>query len=455
MTTSLPPLQFGLAGLGGYAAYVADRLLDDADSDHPAARLVAVSDPDLSRFPRRVVELRARGVEVLADFDQLLARPIDAVWLPLPIDLHLPFTRAALVAGKAVICEKPAAGCVDDVDAMIAARDAARLPVAIGFQDLYQPAVPVLKKRIVAGEFGRLTGATVIGCWPRSAHYFARNDWAGRCRRDGRWVMDSPASNALAHFLHLALFLLGDEADGSARPTSVEAELYRANRIENYDTCRMHFTVGNSALPLRVAFTHACKTAAEPLVMIETERARITYASGRRIEIRGVGNDGVLETMPLTATPHRHMLASFRDWVHGGDGTTALNSTLEMARAHVVAVNAASEAAPVLDIAPQYITTQPAPDGTNIRAVRDINKALHACVADGCSLRTTGFAPWAQPAAGRHAINGYRHFAGPVYVPAGAVAASAAAAATAPLDGMPHVAPVVTVHPHAPSAVTA
>jgi hypothetical protein len=83
--------------------------------------------------------------------------------------------------------------------------------------------------------------------------------------------------------------------------------------------------------------------------------------------------------------------------------------------------------------------------------VRDINKALHACVADGCSLRTTGFAPWAQLAAGRHAINGYRHFAGPVSIPAGAVAA----AATARLEGMPHVAPVVTVHPHAPSAVTA
>src|SRR5687768_13988334 len=209
MTTSPPPVRFGLTGLGGYAAYVADRMLDDAESDAPAAKLVAVSDPDLSRFPRRVAELRARGVAVLEDFQQLLARSVEAVWLPLPIDLHLPFTEASLRAGKAVICEKPAAGCVDDVDAMIAARDRAKLPVAIGFQDLYQPAVAQLKQRLAAGEFSRPTSATVIGCWPRSTHYFARNDWAGRCRRDGRWVMDSPANNALAHFLHLALFLLG------------------------------------------------------------------------------------------------------------------------------------------------------------------------------------------------------------------------------------------------------
>src|SRR5687768_16608647 len=184
MTTSPPPVRFGLTGLGGYAAYVADRMLDDAESDAPAAKLVAVSDPDLSRFPRRVAELRARGVVVLEDFQQLLARPVDAVWLPLPIDLHLPFTEASLAAGKAVICEKPAAGCVEDVDAMIAARDRAGLPVAIGFQDVYQPSVAALKKRIVAGEFGKPTGASVIGCWPRSAHYFTRNDWAGRCHRN-------------------------------------------------------------------------------------------------------------------------------------------------------------------------------------------------------------------------------------------------------------------------------
>ena len=450
MTTSHPPLQFGLAGLGGYAAYVADRLLDVADSDDPSARLVAVSDPELKRFPRRIAELRARGVEVLDDFSQLLARPIDAVWLPLPIDLHLPFTEASLAAGKAVICEKPAAGCVDDVDRMIAARDRAGLPVAIGFQDLYQPAVAVLKKRLVARDFGSPTGASVIGCWPRSAHYFSRNHWAGRCCRDGRWVMDSPACNALAHFLHLALFLLGEDADGSARPTSVQAELYRANRIENYDTCRLRFTVGGDDLPLRVGFTHACKTAAEPLVTIETERARITYVSGRRIEIRGVDHDGIIETIPLTSTPHRHMLASFRDWVRGGDSADVLNSTLEMARAHVVAVNAASEAAPVVDVPTPYISVQPAPDGTNIRAVRDINKALQTSIAADCSLSETGLAPWAQPAGMRHAINGYQHFAGPL-----APAAAAAAAITTPVNGKAHPTPVLTVTTHSSSPVVA
>src|SRR5206468_10275492 len=107
-------------------------------------------DPALERFGARVRELNQRGVKTVRSFDQLVALDIEAIWLPLPIDLHRPYTEAALAAGKAVMCEKPAAGSVDDVDAMIAARDRAGLGVLIGFQDIYQPAVATLKQRIVA-----------------------------------------------------------------------------------------------------------------------------------------------------------------------------------------------------------------------------------------------------------------------------------------------------------------
>src|SRR5436309_2615900 len=118
-----PPIRFGLTGLGGYAAYACDRLVNESQAAGSSAQLVAVSEPELERFPRRREDLRAKGVAVVRDFRELLGFPIDAVWLPLPIDLHLGFTDTALSAGKAVLCEKPAAGCVDDVDRMIAARD--------------------------------------------------------------------------------------------------------------------------------------------------------------------------------------------------------------------------------------------------------------------------------------------------------------------------------------------
>src|SRR5690349_18007007 len=152
---ALPPIRLGLTGLGGYAGFICDQILQASASENPSVEFVAVCDPALERFGARLRELKERGVQTLRTFEQLLQLDVDAVWLPLPIDLHRPFTENALAAGKAVMCEKPAAGSVDDVDAMIAARDAARLPVAVGFQDAYQPAVAALKARLLSGEFGR------------------------------------------------------------------------------------------------------------------------------------------------------------------------------------------------------------------------------------------------------------------------------------------------------------
>src|SRR5207248_7972248 len=187
----------------------------------PAVKLLYAVEPDQVTHAERIAAVREHGVRVFSDYKELLATDVEAVWLPVPIDLHRRFTEMAVAAGKAVMCEKPAAGSVDDVDAMIAARDRAGRPVLIGFQDIYQPAVATLKQRMLCGEFGKPLSATVIGCWPRSERYFGRNDWAGRFKRDGRWVMDSPATNALAHFINLAMFLLGPAPASSASPTHV------------------------------------------------------------------------------------------------------------------------------------------------------------------------------------------------------------------------------------------
>src|SRR4051812_17016556 len=412
--TTTAPIRIGLTGLGGYAGYICDRILDDAKSDSPSMEFVAVCDPALERFGARVRDLNARGVKTLRSFEQLLASDIEAVWLPLPIDLHRPYTEAALAAGKAVMCEKPAAGCVDDVDAMMAARDRAGVPVIIGFQDIYQPVVATLKQRLLSGEFGAPISATVIGCWPRSERYFSRNDWAGRIKRDGRWVMDSPASNALAHFINLAMFLLGPTKQTSASATHVAAELYRANRIENYDTCSLRMTLPGD-VPLYAAYTHACATNVDPIVTIETETSMIRYVAGRHVEIVHVGSsrDADREVLPLLQHPHSHMLQAFKSCIRDDD-SGALCATLDMAREHVVALNVASEHSSIIDIPREYIDSLPGPDHAPLRAVRDIVPAMQAATNNKQMLCETGLAPWSIPAASRPIPRDYPPFAGPV-----------------------------------------
>jgi len=83
----------------------------------------------------------------------------------------------------------------------------------VGFQDAYTQTTAKLKSRILAGEWGVIRSVRVIGAWPRPASYYQRNSWAGRIRVGESWVLDSPISNGLAHFLNLALYLAGPAPD--------------------------------------------------------------------------------------------------------------------------------------------------------------------------------------------------------------------------------------------------
>ena len=225
--------------------------------------------------------------------------------------------------------------------------------------------------------------------------------------------MDSPASNALAHFIHLAMFVLGPTTHTSAAPTHVAAELYRANRIENYDTCSLRITLADD-VPLNVAYTHACVTNADPIISIETESSLIRYVAGRHIEIRPSPSSCMegTETLPLVPHPHSQMLRAFQSCIRE-ENTPSFCASLEMARQHVVALNVASENTPIIDIPRQYIDTHPGPDHAPLRAIREIVPTMQACTVNRQMIHETGLAPWSVPATSKPIPPGYHHFAGP------------------------------------------
>lgn len=415
-------LAVGVVGLGGYARSILRLLGVQLEAStapataRTALRVVAACDPDVEN--RRAVSdvLQRQGVRVVEDIDTLLNVPsVEAVWLPVPIGLHRPFAEKTLAAGKVVMCEKPAAGCVQDVDAMIAARDQARLPVAIGFQDVYHPATLALKRQLLGGVIGPVRQATLWACWPRGDGYYRRNNWAGAMRRGEAWILDSPANNALAHFVNLALFVLGASEEASAGIEQVEAELYRAREIENYDTISLRLTLAGG-VRLLVLLTHACAKAVDPRLDLVGDMGAAAWRSGRPIVLSdahgrqtGVIGDG--------GRPHEHMVDRFARLVRGQADPDRAVATLEVARAQVAAVNAASQAASVAKVPDQAICGIECDSG-RVCAIDGIEAVFEQCAAAGRMLHESQAYDWTR-SAGRLAIPGgrYPRFEGPVFEP--------------------------------------
>jgi D-xylose 1-dehydrogenase (NADP+, D-xylono-1,5-lactone-forming) len=106
----MTPLRWGFLGAGTIA-----KVLAGAVRDAEGAVLEAAGARDVERA-RVLGPRRAYGSydEVLADDD------VDAVYVALANDAHLPWTLAALRAGKHVLCEKPLGLTADEVDEMTA-----------------------------------------------------------------------------------------------------------------------------------------------------------------------------------------------------------------------------------------------------------------------------------------------------------------------------------------------
>jgi predicted dehydrogenase len=331
------PSSVALVGIGGYGEVYLSALLDDQRSDR--ARIVGAVDPEPERCSR-LGDLQSRGIPVFEDVSAFCAEhDVDLAVISSPIHLHPEHVCDALAHGSHVLVEKPAAAVPADVDRMIAARDRAGRFVAVGFQWSFAASILELKRDILAGQFGTPHGGRCLTLWPRTERYYRRNDWTGRKRdADGRWILDSPICNAMAHDLHNLLFLLGDRMDRSAEPVGIAAQLARANDIETFDTVAARVYVASGAELLFLA-SHAVATpeTVEPRFTLAFDQATVTFP-GEMAPITARFHDGrVVEYASPYATPQVAKLWKCLDAL---SGKGEVFCGLEAARPHAACVEA-------------------------------------------------------------------------------------------------------------------
>lgn len=263
----------GAGGYGDYCLGLLERFVDDE-----SYQLVAAIDPFYENVPRYAA-LSSAGVPFYRTPSEFYAvGHADLVLIASPIQMHRAQCIEAMQAGCDVLCEKPLAPLLQDVYAIRAVQNMTGRRLGVGFQMSFCAPMLALKQDIHAGLLGAPRSLRCFVSWQRPDSYYD-SPWRGKLRdAQGNWVLDSILTNATAHYLHNACFLMGDTVDQSALPRTISAELYNGKGIPTFDTAFVSGKFDNGCA-LYLAVTHAGDRNIDPVLCYEFDEAVVT-ASG-------------------------------------------------------------------------------------------------------------------------------------------------------------------------------
>ncbi|APZ92764.1 Gfo/Idh/MocA family protein [Fuerstiella marisgermanici] len=152
----MPDLRFAILGTAKIARTVAPKI-QSADG----ASLVGVASRSAEKAAAFADEFQIP--KVFDSYQAALDDPdVDAVYIPLPPSLHLEWTEKAAAAGKHVLCEKPLARNVAEVDQMIAACRRHNVVLLDGVMWYHTPRATAVREVVASGQFGELRQLTSV-----------------------------------------------------------------------------------------------------------------------------------------------------------------------------------------------------------------------------------------------------------------------------------------------------
>jgi predicted dehydrogenase len=387
-------------GARGYGKQYLDELLIRAEQRK--LRIAGVVDP-VPFEEERTLELKKLNIPLFASLNDFYqeGHQADLAIISSPIQYHCEQACLAMENGSHVLVEKPVAPTMEQLEQMIEKRDQCNKMVGVGYQWAFTQAIQALKRDILEGTFGKPVRLKTIVLWPRDFAYYGRNSWAGKLKdREERWVLDSVAANATAHFLQNMFFILGDAMNTSALPEKVVAEAYRANSIENFDTCAIRAYTQDNTEVLYIA-THAVAKREQkgPVFEYEFEKATIRFGSLPEQQeqtpqgIHALFKDGSVKKYGYSDN-HFNKIDVMVESIESGKDDIPCG--LETASAHTLCIHAIHQS--VKDIptfAPELITND---QEQQMIYVDGLAAALRACYLDW-QLPHEAQLPWAKAGA--------------------------------------------------------
>lgn len=140
-------LGVGAIGTGGFGLFALQQFLQV-----PGVKLVGIAG---TLRDAALAMSRRFGVPDLVEVGALLASPdVDLVYIATPPFLHYPQARAAILAGKHVLCEKPLAMTVEQADDLLALAQERDLLCVANLMQRYNPLFEATRDLVNSGVLG-------------------------------------------------------------------------------------------------------------------------------------------------------------------------------------------------------------------------------------------------------------------------------------------------------------
>ncbi|WIY02922.1 Gfo/Idh/MocA family oxidoreductase [Amycolatopsis mongoliensis] len=220
-------LRIGILG----AARIAPAALVKPASASSEVDVVAVAARSLDRAQTFATK---HGIpRVFEGYEALLADPdVDAVYNPLPNGLHGRWTRAALAAGKHVLCEKPFTANAAEAREIADLAAASDRVVMEAFHYRYHPLALRAEEIVASGELGELQRVETALCFPLPKFSDIRYDY----ELAGGATMD-----AGCYAVHMARIFGGE----TPAVVSASAKL-RSPRVDRAMTAELRYPSGHT-----------------------------------------------------------------------------------------------------------------------------------------------------------------------------------------------------------------
>ncbi len=177
-------VRFGVIGCGSAASFhvLPFKRLEDSKVQFVAA--YDVNEKTVHSFSKR------HGLTPFSNIDEFLESEIDAVLIAAPHYLHAQLTKAAVKAGKHVLCEKPMATTIEECDEMILAAKNAGVQLMIAENHRFLPAHQLIKNALDQGLIGDVfLGRSYEGAFCPHEQFLNLDSWHFTYQQGGGGVV--------------------------------------------------------------------------------------------------------------------------------------------------------------------------------------------------------------------------------------------------------------------------